>query len=105
MSRSLDFLYDDCAGRKLFGRNRQLAGPPHTPCPFVGQSLFFRPLAQFRAFLTFLPSRHVYGSIGRRWGRWCVKHSSCHKGKYAESLRLVSSKSGVITKSAKVFET
>jgi hypothetical protein len=35
------------AGGKLLSRNRQWAGLPHPPCPFVGQSLLFRPLAQF----------------------------------------------------------
>ena len=34
-----------CHQGKLLGRNRQLAGLPHPPCPCVGQSLLFRPWA------------------------------------------------------------
>ena len=43
MSRGLDFLDHDGAGGKLLGRNRPWAGLPLPPCPFVGQSLLFRP--------------------------------------------------------------
>src|SRR5246500_4386543 len=44
MSRSLDFLYDDCAGRKLFGRNRQLAGPPQYAMPLCRSVLVLSPI-------------------------------------------------------------
>src|ERR1700758_4702307 len=44
MSRSLDFLYDDCAGRKLFGRNRQLAGPPQYAIPLCRSVLVLSPI-------------------------------------------------------------
>src|ERR1700756_209223 len=44
MSRSLDFLYDDCAGRKLFGRNRQLAGPSTYAMPLCRSVLVLSPI-------------------------------------------------------------